>query len=438
MVDETGSAAVATVESADVTQGFWGQQSEAVQSPETLGRLPQGGPFVAPISFDFLHRAASPGVLLQALQHHMGDLNAMQCSLAYARLAELCRGNLVVLQQQYTQQLLELLQWELPRLAQQQQLQLRHIAQLAAAGLSLQQPQLVRIMLQQLQQHPQRRDPVQQLCSVVACIQLQQLGLAKGLLRALLSEDQVLAPKPVDARRVATLAGLTDKPLPQQQQQQLLSMLLAETDMGSVQQVAVAFWAACSTLPGCESEVQELLGAFVQLLQDATALAIMLVLSCVQAAEWEPVPWRLVKQVLLAAEQLLPGMTARQIASILVCTSRQNFDYQFGERLHVFLDAFVERLPTATVSDICGVCWAVAIISRRLRSYPLGLMLERVVQQLPAVTPKQANLLLWSMATMRVASNRGDCVQQLVAVALRAQCDSQPVKPMLTASCSKS
>jgi hypothetical protein len=85
-VNSTDSDSTDTdISDADIAPDAAPAQQQRAQQPQWKVALD--------ISYDaFMARAASPGVLLQVLQHHVHWLSAAQCSLAYLRLSQLCKA----------------------------------------------------------------------------------------------------------------------------------------------------------------------------------------------------------------------------------------------------------------------------------------------------------------------------------------------------------
>lgn len=241
-----------------------------------------------------------------------------------------------------------MLQAELPRL--QQQLVPRHLAMIAAAGIRLQQPQLLRCTLLQLLQHPQMRHPKWLLDAVVACAHMQQMGLARVLLTVLLSDDSMLAPLPADVSKTAArLAKPAGKQLPATQQLELLSTRLQAVDTSSVQQLALGLWVAVCILPDCQSAARSMFDHFLRLRSQATPLAVVLVLSCVAALRLQPPPSMEVRKLLLSAEQQLPEISgqllAKQLVSSTLLAAARTGCRLSAEQVQVFVAHFLSSSP---------------------------------------------------------------------------------------------
>lgn len=251
---------------------------------------------------------------------------------------------------------------------------------------------------------------------------MQQLGLARVLLRVLLSDDSMLAPLPADVSKTAAwLAKPAGKQLPALQQLEVLSTLLQAVDTSSVQQLALGLWVAVCILPDCQSVAGSMLAQFLRLRSQATPLAAVLVLSCVAALKLQPPPFIKVRKLLLAAEQQLPEISGHMLApqlvsSTLLAAARTGFALS-TEQVQLFVDAFCEQLSTATATQICDVCWAVARSGQRMRYTQLRPLLARFIQLLPTAGARQVTAFLVSVAAMKLQLPQGEG-QQLVAAVL--------------------
>jgi hypothetical protein len=307
--------------------------------------------------------AASPGVLLQVLQYHGDELSTSQYSTAYARLPELCRENPSFLPHPDTHWLLQLLKWKLPRM--QQHVRPCHLAIMSAGSIQLQQPEVLRVMLPRLLQHPQLQ-PAQLGLSVVVCFSMEQQPLAQALLRLLLQDEQLFA---CDSRgQLSSLAAITASPalqLKEPQQQQLLEALVEVSDRSSAQQVTAALWLAAGAVPAKREPWELLLDAFMQVLPQASLAAVAAVLASATAARWE-LPAGQLEQLLAAAEQQLSTADAVAIrltyeAAVYHRLSTNALLQQNHRQLYSLLMAFHQQSPTSDARDVYGILSAAAV-----------------------------------------------------------------------------
>jgi hypothetical protein len=347
----------------------------------------------------FLPRAASPGVLLQVLQHY--ELSAGQCSLAYLRLSQLCRTNPALLQHPSTVRLLQLLRVELPRLPNS--CRPWQLAVMTAAGQQLQQPQLVRISLAHLLQHKET-DAVQLLLSAAACLRAQQLPLARVMLRLLLLQgaQQLVAASPRAA--AAGLANFLQRIGPQldtEAPQQLLSTLLELQD-GSMPQLTAAVWAAASIAPQRQDSLQQLLHAFLQLLPGAPPAEVAVVLRAASYAGLQ-MSGTQVQLLLAAIEQQLPAASIVDIrialdAAVLI-SLRQKLPI-WHTQLEALLSAWEQHLHAAGPEDIARMLSGLAAAGHKIRNVRLQQLLSRFLEVLPDASHWQIAAVLEAVASL--------------------------------------
>jgi hypothetical protein len=347
--------------------------------------------------------AASPGVLLQVLQYHGDELSTSQYSTAYARLPELCRENPSFLPHPDTHWLLQLLKWKLPRM--QQHVRPCHLAIMSAGSIQLQQPEVLRVMLPRLLQHPQLQ-PAQLGLSVVVCFSMEQQPLAQALLRLLLQDEQLFA---CDSRgQLSSLAAITASPalqLKEPQQQQLLEALVEVSDRSSAQQVTAALWLAAGAVPAKREPWELLLDAFMQVLPQASLAAVAAVLASATAARWE-LPAGQLEQLLAAAEQQLSTADAVAIrltyeAAVYHRLSTNALLQQNHRQLYSLLMAFHQQSPTSDARDVYGILSAAAVAGAWMPVATLQALIIRFTELLPESTHWQIAGLLFSVATLR-------------------------------------
>jgi len=392
------------------------------------------------ISPEFLSRAASPGVLLQVLQHHAYDLTATQCCVAYARLAELCSSSssssTQFQQHPSTSLLLQLLRAELPHL--EDKVQPWHLAMLSAASITLQQRQLIRVVLPRLFQElgseqNLQQQPLQLLASAAACVKAQQLPLARAMLRVLL-QNEAEGSSTTQCARASPVAYYLQQPalaLSTQQQQQLMEQLQAVLDLGSVQQLSVAVWAAVNLAPQLRSAesgpVQQLLQAFLQLLPEAGPSDVVLVLQTgltaqqhadallavfvqklplaspqdialvtqAAAAHGDGLEPPQAQQVLEAFVQLLPQAMPRDIALMLQTPAVKQAP---TEQVRGLLEAFLARLSEASTFDIVSTLRVLSSIGYELQDSQQQQLLEAIQQQLPEARARDIAIIAGCVA----------------------------------------
>jgi hypothetical protein len=393
--EQTSAAADQAAEqapaAADQTQDSEGQSEPAGTSaqPGVSRRV------VHPLSVNmfFLARAGSPGVMLQVLQFSWDQMSMAHCATAYRRLAELCMVNPHLLAHPATQQLLQLLKWELPRM--QQLAQPWHLAVISAAGIQLQQPELPRVMLPLLLQDSQLQ-PAQLGASIVACYCMPPMPpLGRALLRLLLQDGQLFACDcRWDAAGLSSLLYHSQLQMTKQQQQLLLDTLLELVDTSSPQQAAAAIWLAAAALPQWVHLLEP------QLLSQATPAAAAAVLGSSSTIR-DGLSSEQLDMLLTAAAKQLPAASASDLRICYegaVAHRANNNQRQQHAQLGRFLGAFMQQLPDATARDVYGILAAGDAAGYRFHSAVLEQLLCRFAEVLPGATHWQVTGVLCSLA----------------------------------------
>jgi hypothetical protein len=184
-----------------------------------------------------------------------------------------------------------------------------------------------------------------------------------------------------------------------------------------------------------EGQLQQLLGAFVSMLQQATPQSVSNTLWSV-ATMGQQMPEGQLQQLLDAFVSMLQQATPQSISNTIWAVATMGQQVLKGQ-LQQLLDASISMLQQATPQNVANALWAVATMEQQVPQGQLQQLLDAFSSMLQQATPQQVSNTMWAVAAMEQQMPARQLQQLLNAFAsMLQQAKSQTVSTMLWA-CAK-